>query len=578
MNIFKKITDNLLFILVLSLLAFIPLYPKLPLIDIKNTWVYIRAEDFVVLSVLFTWFIYLLKRKVTLKSPLTIPIFLFWIVGAIATIHGVLIIFPTIANIFPNVAFLAYLRHIEYMSLFFVSYSAIKDKKQLIIIIWTLITTFVLVALYAIGQRYLGFPAYLTMNEEFAKGTPIILSKLSRAPSTFAGHYDFAAYLVMIIPILISLVFGFKNILIKIFLMATSALGFVVLFMTVSRVSFFVLFLALFVVLLFHKRKIAFLIVPIVALFGIIFIGTQSSLIERFGSTVKDVDVLVDSKTGTDLGHVKYVPFDYLSDKNIIFENVDGQSDLQNALQIKKELKQGLTYNEYRSLFKVPPTDIPLVNSSVISTGESLPQGTGYINLSLSPVTARLENFYYELPSNNSSTISAVHIVSGDFLIKKAQAYDLSFTTRFQGEWPNAINAFKKNLFFGSGYGSVSLAVDNNYLRILGEIGLLGFISYVSVFLALFIYIKKTLPLIDSKLVKSFIFGGVAGIIGLSLNAVLIDVFEASKIAFQLWLLVGVIVGVLSSYQLEKININKELLKSAISSYAFIYYRMHINS
>ena len=40
------------------------------------------------------------------------------------------------------------------------------------------------------------------MNEEFAKGIPIKLSQLSRVPSTFAGHYDLAAYLVLMIPIL----------------------------------------------------------------------------------------------------------------------------------------------------------------------------------------------------------------------------------------------------------------------------------------------------------------------------------------------------------------------------------------
>ena len=57
------------------------------------------------------------------------------------------------------------------------------------------------------------------MNEEFAKGIPITLSQLSRVPSTFAGHYDLAAYLALMIPILASLVFGFKNWFTKIFLL-----------------------------------------------------------------------------------------------------------------------------------------------------------------------------------------------------------------------------------------------------------------------------------------------------------------------------------------------------------------------
>ena len=121
-KIVSWISDNVLFVETIFLLAFIPLYPKLPLLDIKNTWVYIRAEDFVVLFVLLSMLILLFKRRISLRTPLTIPILVFWIIGAIATIHGVLLIFPKIANVFPNVAFLSLMRHIEYMSLFFIAY------------------------------------------------------------------------------------------------------------------------------------------------------------------------------------------------------------------------------------------------------------------------------------------------------------------------------------------------------------------------------------------------------------------------------------------------------------------------
>src|SRR3990167_10590096 len=197
-KIVSWISDNVLFVETIFLLAFIPLYPKLPLLDIKNTWVYIRAEDFVVLFVLLSMLILLFKRRISLRTPLTIPILVFWIIGAIATIHGVLLIFPEIANVHPNVAFLSLLRHIEYMSVFFIAFAGIKNKRQINIIIAALILTLLGVIGYGFGQKYLGLPAYLTMNEEFAKGIPIQLSELSRVPSTFAGHYDLAAYLVQI--------------------------------------------------------------------------------------------------------------------------------------------------------------------------------------------------------------------------------------------------------------------------------------------------------------------------------------------------------------------------------------------
>ena len=48
MKILKWVKDNFLFTLTIFLLAFIPLYPKLPLLDVVNTWVYVRAEDFII--------------------------------------------------------------------------------------------------------------------------------------------------------------------------------------------------------------------------------------------------------------------------------------------------------------------------------------------------------------------------------------------------------------------------------------------------------------------------------------------------------------------------------------------------
>ena len=551
--------NNILFLSTLVLLMFIPLYPKLPLLDVQNTWVYIRAEDFLVIFVLALWLFLFFKKKVTIKTPLTLSIMIYWLIGALATIHGVLLIFPQTSNVFPNVAFLSFLRHVEYASLFFIAYSVMKDKKFLNVIIGVLVFTLLLVVAYGIGQKYLGFPAYLTMNEEFAKGLPIRLSQLSRVPSTFAGHYDLAAYLVLILPILTSLIFGFRNRLVKIIILLTVILGFGLLFTTVSRVSFFVLLIALFIVLFFQNKKIFVLSFPIVAIFAFLFLSFQPALLSRFGNTVKEVSVLVDAKTGDAIGSVKFVPSQRFENKIIIQKRVAdrGQQASPSAL---------LSLDDF-------PREVPLVVAPNLSTGENLPQGTGYINLSLSPVTKKSGYFFYEVsPDAKSSAFAEVFIFHGDFIIKKASAYDLSFTTRFQGEWPRALEAFKKNILFGSGYGSVSLAVDNNYFRMLGETGILGTASFLAIFLALGIYIKKILPSVSSKVARSFILGFVAGFIGIALNATLIDVFEASKIAYLLWILTGVVLGILVLYQTEKIELYPELKKAVTSTYAVIFY------
>lgn len=576
-RIVSWVWEHILFLATLFFLMFIPLYPKIPLLDVRNTWVYIRAEDFIVILVLLFWVALLLRKKITLKTPLTVPIMTFWIIGAAATIHGVVLIFPTLANVFPNVAYLAYLRHIEYMSLFFVAYSGMRDKRFLQFVIVTLVATLVAVSIYGIGQKYLGFPAYLTMNEEFAKGIPIQLSSLSRVPSTFAGHYDLAAYLVLIISILASLFFGFKSWFIKIGLVVVMSLGGILLFWTVSRVSFFVLFVALFFVLLFQKRKLLILFLPGVVALGILFFVFQPSLFARFGNTIREVDVLVDAKTGDAIGNVKFVPFSYFKDKTIGQSFVQDLGELNNAMMGGKidDILDDSDSSPSGSLKKPLkfPKEVPLVEASNVSTGENLPQGTGYINLSLSPVTKRLGNFFYELKSESSSTTSAqVLILHGNFIVKRASAYDLSFTTRFQGEWPRALQVFSRNVFLGSGYGSVSLAVDNNYFRILGETGFLGLASFLGIFLTIGIYVKKILPEVKSKIVRSFVLGYVAGVIGLAFNATLIDVFEASKIAFLLWILTGVVLGSLTLYQTKPISLYRELKNAAISPFAFAFY------
>lgn len=556
MQILKWILNNFLFVITLVLLAFIPLYPKIPLIDIKNTWVYVRAEDFLVTFAVLSWVLLVLFRRATLKTPLTLPILLFWLIGGLSTLHGVLLIFPTLSNVFSNVAFLSMFRAMEYLSLFFVAFASIKDKKAIFYIVWTLAIVLLLVVGYGFGQKFLSFPAYLTMNEEFAKGIPIHLSSLSRVPSTFAGHYDLAAYLVLVIPILTSLIFGFKNLLAKLFFLISSVLGFVLLFMTVSRVSFFVLLVSLVMLLILQKKK---WLIGSLFVIALIFLSFAPSLLARFGNTLKEVNVLVDADAGRAIGQVKEVRSSYFENKVVKKQRIATQdAKLASASAILP--------------FSLIPDPAELLTESNSPTGESLPQGTGYINLPLSTVIKRTSQYFYEKANASTSKEPEILVIYGDFLIKKAVAYDLSFTTRFQGEWPKTFAAFKRNIFLGSGYGSVSLAVDNNYLRILGESGLLGLISYLSIFLIAIIYIKKLLPVVSSSVARSFVIGFVAGGFGLALNALLIDVFAASKIAFTLWLLMGMNLGILHLYKTAELDLTAEFKRAITSTTAVIIY------
>jgi len=521
MKILKWLSHNILFLYTLFLLAFIPLYPKIPLIGVNNTFVYIRFDDVAIAAGVLLYLVQLVRRKATLKTPLTLTIIIFWAVGAISTLYGVLFIFPGLINVFPHLAFLEWLRQIEYLSVFFIAYSAVKDKKHLHWYVGGITTTLLAVVGYGFGQRLLGFPAFLTMNEEFAKGVPLRLSALDRIPSTFAGQYDLAAYLVMIIVLLGSMAIGYKKWYVKTILFISATLGLLLMMMTAQRTSFACYLLAISLMLVWQKKKL--LIIPVVVL-SIVLLQYFPGLSSRFSQTLTQANVVVDARTGQPVG--------------IAQETVD------------KSGKKKTVVNE------------------VQQTGENLPQGSGYINL---PGSGKTTNGLIKKEALNKGGSQEIN-VSGNFVIKKVFAYDVSFTTRFQGEWPRAMEAFERNVLLGSGYSSISLATDNNYLRMLGETGLLGFVAFVLIFFVGGIYAYKVLPSIQDKPSKSFVIGTMCAIVGLAFNAVLIDVFVASKDAYILWILVGIMMAILVMYEKEKIDVYGEMKRILTTPIAIILY------
>jgi hypothetical protein len=542
MKFLSRISSYFFFLATLFLLVFIPLYPKKPLIDVVNTWVYIRAEDFIVFFVLFVWILFLLKKKISFKTPLTVPILIFWLTGLAATFHGILIIFPQISNVFPSIAFLNFLRRIEYVGLFFIGFESVKNKKYIPFIAGILVVTAMIVIAYGFGQKYLEFPAYLTMNEEFAKGIPIKLSFMSRISSTFGGHYDLAAYLVLVLPIMVSLLFSVRSKILKLLLFCTSLAGVGALYLTVSRISFVSLLAALCVVIYLQKRKLFIGLIPLLLVSFVLFVHFAPTLVNRYQKTIQEADVMVNTEKNIVVGHPKKVLSDYLQNKIIRDTKYNPASES--------------AYIDYTKL----PQEILVVESETKSTGEDLPEGSAYINLPLSPNAERPRSYLFI--DKNSDEVLLIH---GNFVIKKALAYDLSFTTRFQGGWPNAITAFKRNLLVGSGYGSATLAVDNNYLRMLAETGIAGTAAFIAILLAIGIYIRSIYPYIPDRFLKSLVVGYTGGMIGLCINALLIDVFEASKVAFYFWLLTGVILGILMQYKTKDIHLagaGMKLLKS----------------
>jgi len=547
-KLWKYFKDNILKIGISFLLIFIAWYPKLPSINVPHTWVYVRLEDFFIFIVVAIWFLQLIFKKVKLPPKIWTPFVLYWGAGLLSLVFSLIYIGPHLANFFPSIAAFYYVRHIEYLILFFVAFSSVKKKEDLKDYLLILSVTVVGFSLYAFGQRFylevwgwfpkffekfpFCFPSFQTGNEEFAKGIPLCLPKDARITSTFAGHYDLAAYLVVVAPIFTALIFVLRKRLNQILAFLLTLISITVLIFTSSRVSFIAYLLGMSLALIFlHRKKFIplFFILSIILL--LVFSGSTA---KRFLETFRFANVVTNNQ-GQVVGEL---PDDLKNRVSDVIANVPTQN-----------LPAGSGF------LGLPQTNAPKkTDKALIQSALSLEQAR----------RLKLENGGVEIST-----------VSGSFLVKKVLVYDISFTTRFQAEWPNAWNAMLRNPLLGSGFATITLAADNNFLRILGETGLLGMVAFLSIFFALALILKQALPTINDKLSKGFILGLTGGVLGLFFNAILIDVFEASKVAETLWILLGIAVGTIFLYKKDFIYKNK-IIKTLQSNFFVIFYLFFI--
>lgn len=130
---------------------------------------------------------------------------------------------------------------------------------------------------------------------------------------------------------------------------------------------------------------------------------------------------------------------------------------------------------------------------------------------------------------------------------------DRSTSIRLNVEWPRALRAFSKNPLLGTGYSSITLATDNDYLRLLGEVGILGFLGFWLIFFRIGQLVFKKFPLGKNYkgLELGFLAGTIGSLPGIFLNGLFLDVFEASKFAIIFWLVMGFALGLLYKTKYE---------------------------
>ena len=493
LKLLRWLDNHVLEYLTFALLIFIPLYPKIPLADlIPGYIVRLRLDDVLVGVTFLIWIIWLIRGKVSLKgNPLLIPLGIYVLVGFISSLSAIFITrtVPTdeihIAKLFLNWA-----RRIEYFS---------QIKKYVYVAAIVLLA----VSIYGFGQKYLYWPAFSTMNREFSKGVKLYLTEHARVLSTFGGHYDLAAYLMMVLTLFIPLITIVKKWLHRLLFLVISLAGFWLLILTVSRTSF-----------------IAYL-VSITVVFAIM--SAKKSLLWAFANWFVVIF----------LSLAVMVSFGDLSDR---FAHVLKLDKLDTSLALKpfkKEPPKGAqaAYLEVGAKSDIPPsTERPITSAVPSDVYENIPE-------------------YGKTGEGLPATLAAKPRVYSQAAVQ----YDLSTGIRLDYTWPQAIKGFTRNPLLGSGYSTLTKknvedfteaeSTDNDFLRALGETGLLGFLAFFGTIAFICYYAISNFKKITDPFFAAVVAGTVAATVGLLVNAVYIDVFEASKVAYTFWIMSAILLA-----------------------------------
>lgn len=527
-KLLKWLDDNLVKIFLIGFIFIIPLYPKIPFLNVNYTYIAIRLEDFYTALMIIVFLIQFIRKKVKISRFFLISFAVFWFFVFLSVFYGIYIQ-KTLD--YHKVAFLHALRRVEYMSVFFIAASVIKSKKDF----WQILQIFILVLLivnaYAFGQKFLGFPAIQTMNPEFAKGNIVYLTPEARVSSTFGGHYDLSSYLILLMPLALALYFHYKRSLYFI-VFAFSLLS---LFYTASRISFAAYLISISLFLIFSRKFLIYFFILSLTINIAVLTGDLS---KRFLKTFQIKQILVDEKTGE-----VFVP-QQITTKELpigsFYVKLKDQS--QKETQEVKDLKKQIIEEKVIAKNNPPPPPPPPPPTTLPSPGVSVTPTKTILKPTATPApTSGMAKIIAE--DNALASSLAAQLKSVNTIVS-----DISFATRLQVEWPRAIKAFLFNVFLGTGPSSITEATDNDYLRWLGETGILGTGSFIFILasITMFIFIKTWK---NKKLPKYIFTGALFSILGILINATYIDVFEASKVAFTFWTLIGVYVGFL---QLDK--------------------------
>ncbi len=545
--------DNILLILSCFLIVFIPLYPKIPLMDLLPGYIVrVRLEDLFILLAALVWLVQVLRGKVKWKSIISYFIIVYLCLGLLS-IFTAIFITPSIPLQSLHIAksALHWLRYAEYFMLFFITFAAVKSKRDVRILMHVFVLTTLAVIVYGYGQKFHYWPVFSTMNREFSKGVRLYLTQNARVQSTFAGHYDLAAYLVITLNLILALAFKQTNKLKKVYFHVAHILGLWLLITTASRTSFAAYLagaVALITIIASEKDKF-------LAKIGwgssrlLIIVLLMSVMTLKFGADMQD--------------RFLHVIRGYPQIEKPYTAVFDWQEEMTEQIAVALNLSDP-EKRSAKDWIAVDEDDQTKSEDDVVTATDERPTPDR-------PDKSRPDDVYEDIPIEREvATKSAegktehITIETKRTWSENAMKYGLSMAIRLDTLWPNALEGFKHNPLLGKSYATLNKesffhfleadSTDNNFLRTLGETGLLGFIAFYSI-IAIAIYFAYKFHQVDRTYTSALSIGFIGASVGLLVNALYIDVFAASKVAFTYWALTGTLVGL---YHLKQ---NKKKLK-----------------
>lgn len=552
----------------LFLLAFIPLYPKIPLFSpIEQYIVRVRFEDIFVLLAGCWWLWLIFKKQLSWKSPISLGIIGYIGVGLLSTISAILIT-QTVPIEVLHIAKTAlhWLRYIEYFSLFFMFYGVVKQVKQIQQIMVWLALIVIATSVYGFGQKYFYWPVYSTMNREFSKGLRLYLTPHARVQSTFAGHYDLAAFLVILLPILVSAkqaLSGWRKNTVNLAFL----LGLWLLVVSASRMPFAASLVGVSLAIFISgwlKQSWAerfkfwlkeFLITYLAVFLILYYFGSE--LIDRLSFVLSNPSIGIELDIRQEIDN--FAKLAHLPTGEDLAASLDfSKPPTENALSTEAALQE-------------------LVNRAGEPSEQTIASGSDQPPIAVDPraLTAsgsalQPKDVFVNVPEpiETEVTLSDGSVVKQ--IVQRQRVYsqcalekELSLCIRLESLWPWALQGFYANPVLGTGYATLNKAdvndftiaesTDNNYLRTLGETGALGFLTFYGVVAVAIYHLTKSWSS-KNEVLRALFVGMVAACIGLLLNASYIDVFVASKVAFTFWALMGI---ALAASKIAKTNNEK---------------------